>query len=304
MIARHVLSIILILTGMTAAIAQRLDQHYLVNGGVPKDGIPALDHPEFVAAEQAQLANTDRVTGLVIHGKAKAYPHNILNYHEIVNDTVGGKPVAVTYCPLCHTNPVYSRQVNNKVLSFGVSGNLYNSCLVMYDRATNSYWHQPWGVAVSGPRKNQQLTQIAAVTTTWQAWHRQHPDTRVLSRHTGYQRPYDRDPYRQYESRGKVMFPIRGGRQYQQPLKPIYIIKQPEHHHPHAVYGGTSTAVSQQTLRKHSPVELQLNGKRIKAVYDNELQTYRFYDQQGEPLPSMTAWRFVYPANFASPVNE
>lgn len=114
----------------------------IVSGGPPPDGIPSIDDPKFVSIEEADkfLQDGDQVVGLNINGDIRAYPLQILVWHEIVNDNVGGTPVAVTYCPLCFTNQVFNRTVNGQTVEFGTSGKLYNSNLVMYDRTSNSLW--------------------------------------------------------------------------------------------------------------------------------------------------------------------
>lgn len=120
-------------------------------GGPPKDGIPSIDSPKFTTIENSQfISDSDIVIGLVINGDVRAYPLFILVWHEIVNDTVGEIPVAVTYCPLCYTNQVFERIIDGKIVEFGTSGKLYNSNLLMYDRLTDSYWSQSLGMAVTG----------------------------------------------------------------------------------------------------------------------------------------------------------
>lgn len=164
-----------------------------VSGGVPKDGIPAVDNPQFQTAAQADdlLKPEDVVFGAVINGKAKAYPRRIVVWHEIVNDRLGGENISVTYCPLTGTAIGFKRGDT----TFGVSGDLVNSNLIMYDRETDSRWPQMLGTAVSGPLTGRSLERFRIVWTSWKQWQQQHPDTLVLSRQTGYARDYFRDPY-------------------------------------------------------------------------------------------------------------
>ncbi|MEM9246720.1 MAG: DUF3179 domain-containing (seleno)protein, partial [Cyanobacteria bacterium P01_F01_bin.153] len=124
----------------SSAIASRISLDELLNGGPPKDGIPSIDQPKFDTAKTTPFESTDTVIGVVINGKAKAYPLKILNWHEIVNDTVGGTNITVSYCPLCDTIVAFNRSET----TFGVSGKLYQSCLVMFDRTDNSLYAQPW----------------------------------------------------------------------------------------------------------------------------------------------------------------
>ncbi len=179
------------------------------SGGPPKDGIPSIDNPKFVsAAEAAFVSDSDIVIGLEINGEAKAYPLFILVWHEIVNDHVGGTPVAVTYCPLCYTNQVFERVLDGNVVEFGTSGKLYNSNLVMYDRLTETYWSQALGKAIVGELAGQELKIIPFDVIKWIDWKTLHPDTVVLSTQTGHVRSYGVDPYGDYYTNPRIIFPV------------------------------------------------------------------------------------------------
>ena len=184
----------------------------ILAGGPPRDGIPALTDPPRLSAEGADgwLRDDDRVMGLVIGGEAVAYPVRILNWHEIVNDVVGGRPVVVTYCPLCGSGVVFDAHVGNRRAIFGVSGLLYNSDVLLFDRATESLFSQLLMKAITGSLRGTELATIPAATTTWEAWRREHPDTRVLSHALPYGRDYGTDPYRAYRRSGTTMFRVRG----------------------------------------------------------------------------------------------
>ena len=137
-------------------------------GGPPKDGIPSIDDPVFAGVQDSQfMSDSDTVIGLYINGEARAYPLFILVWHEIVNDTVGGVPVAVTYCPLCYTNQVFERVIDGQEVEFGTSGKLYNSNLLMYDRLTDSYWSQALGLAVKGDLTGHELDLVPFDVITW-----------------------------------------------------------------------------------------------------------------------------------------
>jgi len=183
----------------------------LVLGCSGKDCIPAIDDPSFTSAGAAGdwLADDDLVIGVEHDGEARAYPFRILNVHEIVNDEIGGRPVAVTYCPLCRSGLTYSRQVDGRTLTFGVSGRLHNANLVMYDRQTETYWSQIQGEAIVGPLVPGTL-ELMPSTTEWSQWRDAHPETRVLSRDTGIYpaSTYDRDPYSGYATRDQVGFGV------------------------------------------------------------------------------------------------
>lgn len=178
-------------------------------GGPPKDGIPSIDSPVFADVANSQfMSDSDTVIGLEINGESKAYPLFVLVWHEIVNDKVGGTPVSVTYCPLCYTNQVFERVINDQEVEFGTSGKLYNSNLLMYDRLTDSYWSQALGLAVKGELTGYQLDLVPFDVITWGDWKKLHPDTLVLTTDTGHIRSYATDPYGSYYTEPRIMFPV------------------------------------------------------------------------------------------------
>jgi hypothetical protein len=181
----------------------------IISGGPPRDGIPALTKPQFIGQEEADyLSSTDRVIGVFIGGEAKAYPIKILDYHEIVNDRIDDKPIVVTYCPLCGSGIVFDAMVENTLLEFGVSGLLYNSDVLLYDRQTESLWSQLMTEAVTGKMRGSRLTIIDSDHTTWGDWVERYPGTAVLSLNTGYGRNYMVEPYRGYEDTERLYFPV------------------------------------------------------------------------------------------------
>jgi Protein of unknown function (DUF3179) len=186
-----------------------LDQ--IVSGGPPPDGIPSIDNPKFISIQEAEefLKGSDLIVGLNINGDTRVYPLQILVWHEIVNDIVGNTPVAVTYCPLCFTNQVFNRTMNDgQILEFGTSGKLYNSNLVMYDRTTKSLWSQAMSQSVVGKLAGVKLERIPFDVSYWKEWKQLYPDSKVLSRDTGFSRPYGVDPYGDYYTSKEVLFPI------------------------------------------------------------------------------------------------
>src|SRR5918995_966449 len=189
-----------------------IDPDEIVSGGPPPDGIPPLDEPTFEdPSEVAWLAAKEPVVAVEVKGDAVAYPLQILTWHEIVNNDVGGVPVAVTFCPLCNTAFAFERPVvDGKVTTFGTSGKLYNSNLVMYDRATNSYWPQVLGQAVTGPLTGTELERIPAQIVPWSEFRSAFPDARVLSRDTGFSRPYGENPYPGYDDTDNPPFLFSG----------------------------------------------------------------------------------------------
>jgi hypothetical protein len=178
-------------------------------GGPPKDGIPSIDDPKFAEIRDSQfVSDSDVVIGLEINGDARAYPLFILVWHEVVNDRVGDVPVAVTYCPLCYTNQVFERIISGNEVEFGTSGKLYNSNLLMYDRWTESYWSQALGIAVTGELTGMQLKTIPFDVITWGDWKKLHPETLVLTTDTGHLRSYATDPYGDYYTDPRIIFPV------------------------------------------------------------------------------------------------
>lgn len=139
----------------------------IVGGGPRRDGIPSIDSPKFTPVKDANLQNGELVLGLNINGDVRAYPLQIIVWHEIVNDVVGGEPVAITYCPLCFSNQVFKRTVEGEAVEFGTSGKLYNSNLVMYDRASESLWSQALGQAIAGENAGMKLERVSLDVTYW-----------------------------------------------------------------------------------------------------------------------------------------
>jgi len=178
-----------------------VDLGEIQSGGPPKDGIPAIDHPKFERAQKADawLDPREPVISLQVGGVARAYPLQILVYHEIVNDVVAGVPVAVTFCPLCHAAMVFDRRVGNEVLDFGTTGRLRKSDLVMYDRQSESWWQQFTGRGIVGRYAGTGLKQLHSYLVAYQDFKAAHPAGEVLSRPTEYARPYGRNPYRGYD---------------------------------------------------------------------------------------------------------
>ena len=175
--------------------------HEFKSGGPGKDGIPAIDRPTFIPiADATFLDDREPVLALALNGEARAYPVQILIWHELVNDVVGGTPVAVSYCPLCNSSVVFDRTAQNQVLDFGVSGLLRNSDLVMYDRQTESWWQQITGEAIVGDFTGTHLNVLASTTISFADFRAAYPDGQVLSRETGFDRAYGRNPYESYDS--------------------------------------------------------------------------------------------------------
>ncbi|TMV06421.1 DUF3179 domain-containing protein [Ruegeria sediminis] len=173
----------------------------ILSGGPPKDGIPAIDDPQFLhARDETRIGPTEPVITVAIGGqKPRAYPIRYLMWHEIVNDRVGGIPVAVTYCPLCNSAVTFDRRTRAGVLTFGVSGKLRHSDMVMYDRQTQSWWQQAVGEAIVGKLTGTQLKMLPSWMESWQQFTARNPDGLVMAE-PAYNRDYGRNPYRGYDS--------------------------------------------------------------------------------------------------------
>ncbi len=185
-----------------------VDLGEIISGGPPKDGIPAIDKPDFVSTREATdwLNPQEPVIVVSVAADARAYPLQILIWHEIVNDTVGGQPVSVTFCPLCNSSLVFDRRVGTRLLDFGTTGRLQKSNLVMYDRQTESWWQQLTGRAIVGDLVGTKLTQVPASIVAFEDFTKTYPDGKVLSRRTGYRRAYGNNPYRGYDRIGDQPF--------------------------------------------------------------------------------------------------
>ena len=178
-----------------------VERDRIVSGGLLPDQIPAIDEPQFAPAHDIDwLGDDEAVLVLQTGSEVRAYPVQVLMWHEIVNDVVDGVPVAVTYCPLCNSGIAFDRRVDGRVLDFGTSGTLYQSALVMYDRQTESLWTHFDGRAVVGTLVGAVLGPMLLSTVGWRDFLDAHPDAPVLTRDTGYGRSYGRNPYVSYDT--------------------------------------------------------------------------------------------------------
>lgn len=206
-------------TATPAAAAERKNDFNLTNlqvpaerllsGGPPKDGIPALVDPQVVKAVDADfLRPDDRVVGVVIDDQARAYPLNVLNWHEVINDRLGGVPIAVIYCPLCDSVSVVDRRLGDRTYTFGISGLLLNSNVLFYDRIDQALWSQVGLRAISGPNAAKSLKHLPWELTTFKDWSVKHSESTVVSFNTGHERDYARNPYADYFATDELMFPV------------------------------------------------------------------------------------------------
>ena len=179
-----------------------IDFREIISGGPPRDGIPPIDNPAFVGISEAAewLEPAEPVLVVERGADVRAYPLQVLIWHEIVNDTVGGDPVVITFCPQCNSALVFDRRVDGRVLDFGTTGKLRNSDLVMWDRQTESWWQQLTGMGIVGAYTGTPLTFLPAPLVAFDTFRRAFPGGKVLSRETGHFRPYGVNPYVSYDS--------------------------------------------------------------------------------------------------------
>jgi hypothetical protein len=226
------------------------------SGGPPKDGIPAIDRPKHVAVADVDFLE-DREPVIVVEagGELRAYPIQILIWHEIVNDTIGGTPVAVTFCPLCNTAIAFDRRVGGRVLDFGTTGKLRNSDLVMYDRQTESWWQQFGGEALVGHFTGTTLRHLPAEVLSWREFKAEHPHALVLSRDTGHSRPYGRNPYAGYDDvDSPPIFPARNEHDDRLlPKERVVYVKR----------GDASAAIPFSVLQKRKRITVRVGGDEL-----------------------------------------
>lgn len=268
-----------------------------VSGGPPKDGIPSIDEPEFVPVGEAGFLSDDEpVFGLIRGGEIRAYPQQVLVFHEIVNDTVGGERIAVTYCPLTGTVIGFTGLPDRPGLTFGTTGRLVNSNLLMYDRETDSEWPQVLGIAVSGELYGQRLLTVPLMWTSWRAWRTAHPDTRVLSADTGALRDYGNDPYGSYPDSsgyyagGEPIFPVQHTDDRFPPKEVVIGVRS----------GAGQLAIPKDLVRRERSVEAEVGGTAVRAEWDAALNAARVVRADGSDHPDFMdamwfAWHAFYP---------
>jgi len=185
-----------------------VDRFELVSGGTNRDSIPALMNPDYESVYAADTHLSDEGEGIFVEvsGQPYFYPFVIMSWHEIVNDTLAGKPLSISYCPMCRSSVVYERTFEDQILDFGTTGLLLNNNLVMYDRQSESLWPQLLGTAVAGDMIGQELVQYPAHHMTFGEFKDQYSYGLVLSRNTGYERDYTQDTYWQYHETDEIKF--------------------------------------------------------------------------------------------------
>ncbi|KAF0191048.1 MAG: hypothetical protein FD165_2123 [Gammaproteobacteria bacterium] len=258
----------------------------ILSGGPTRDGIPAIDAPAFVTASQAGfLADAGRVLGLKRNGVAKAYPIAILNWHEVVNDRFGDEPVVITYCPLCGSGIAFLADIDSRPRAFGVSGLLYNSDVLLYDRQSESLWSQIMMQAVSGPQRGATLTPVPLAHTSWADWRSRHPETLVLSTDTGFHRDYDRDPYLGYAGSNRLFFPVTGTDPRYQPKDWVIGI---------GINGRYKAYPFRELAKTGGVITDTVGGKTVHVQYSARHQSATIADESGNALTGITAFWFAW----------
>ncbi len=281
--------------GIDVEATARVSLEEILNGGPPKDGIPSIDNPKFDTAATSPYDPSETVIGVEINGEAVAYPFGIMNWHEIVNDRVGGQNISVTYCPLCDTIVAFDRGDS----SFGVSGKLFRSCLVMYDRADDTLYAQPWGIGVVGPAVNQMVDRIPTTKTTLGAWLQKHPNSKILSTDTGHEREYQGYPYGTYYTDAKIIFPVPNQKALKNHPKEIVTYAWDEDAGtPTNRFSGPSQQFVHAELKQEGERVVKLGDRQVRARWDKALETVVVEEMDGTTLPTSTAFAFVYSAFF------
>ena len=260
----------------------------ILHGGPPRDGIPAISDPVMIPAVQADYIDPGhRVVGIKLRGEARAYPIGILNWHEIVNDTIDGQRFAVTYCPLCGTAVAFDATIDGKPTDFGVSGLLYNSDVLLYDRDTESLWSQIMSQSISGERVGMKLKALPISHTTWRDWLQKHPETLIMSADTGFSRDHGRNPYAGYEQSRTTYFRVNN--------------EAPDNYHPKEVVlglevDGISKAYPFIELDKQGQTSFSdtVNGVAYHFDWDSENRSLTVTDADGAEVAGIQGFWFAW----------
>lgn len=257
---------------ITDGVKHSVPLNEILGGGPPKDGIPSIDDPKFVSTAEATKFLNDSEPGVAlnINGTARFYPFQILVWHEIVNDTINGKRVLVTYCPLCLSGIVFDPVVNGERVEFGTSGKLWNSNLVMYDRRTESLWSQILGEAIVGEMTGTQLKVLPSDMIKFGDFKKLNPDGSVLSRDTGVTRFYGQDPYGDYYTTPGTYFPV--AKKDDRLSDKDFILG--------IVVNGKAKAYWPEAVKKAGEIEDRFEGKTIIAKYEKEIDAVRLFEKK------------------------
>lgn len=241
-----------------------INYNELLSGGPPRDGIPAIDSPKFETTKQASswIKDNEPLIFIKINNKTKAYPLQVLIWHEIVNDTLAHKKITVTFCPLCNASIVFDRELKGKTYDFGTSGLLRNSDLVMYDRQTQSLWQQFTGKAIVGDMLDFELKQINSSVVSFNDIKKSYPNTLILSKNTGYKRDYGRNPYRGYDNINQSPFMMKTPTDPRlPPMRRVATVS----------LNDKDKAYSYKTLRNKKVINDKFENKKLVLFYKDEI---------------------------------
>ncbi len=261
----------------------------ILDGGVGKDGIPAIDRPKFLSAQQVNFMG-DGETVISFTGKngeTRAYPIRVLIQHEIVNDKYEGQAIMVTYCPLCASAMVFESRIGDKDLVFGVSGLLYQSDVLMYDRETQSLWTQLGMKSVSGPNVGKALKWLPSEQMSFATWKKKYPQGEVLSTDTGFMRNYQSSGYGDYFESSETMFPVPFTRK--ELPKKSYVSG--------VIHKGKTMAFPMRGMPRDELIEVEIGGDKIKVIYERDTRQMKAFEADGvTSIPVVRAFWFAWQA--------
>lgn len=279
----------------TDGVKHSVPLNEIIGGGPPQDGIPSIDNPKFISIEESLEWLQDSDPGIVVTvgETSRFYPYQILVWHEMVNDTIDGQRILVTYCPLCLSGVVFDPVVNGERVEFGTSGKLWNSNLVMYDRKTQSLWSQVLGESILGEMTGTKLEILPSDATMFGNFKSLYPKGEILSKDTGTTRFYGQDPYGDYYTTPGTFFPV-GNKDDRLPEKDFVL---------GLVIDGKAKAYATESIKKAGRIEDNFAGKTIVAEYQKDLDAVRLFikKESGElerinPLGNFWfSWVAAYP---------
>ncbi|MEM7194462.1 MAG: DUF3179 domain-containing protein [Pseudomonadota bacterium] len=258
----------------------------IMSGGPPRDGIPPIDAPNFDTVTEAEqwVADSEPVIVVSVDDDARAYPLQIMTWHEIVNDSVGGVPLSITFCPLCNASIVFDRRLDGNILDFGTTGLLRKSDLVMWDRQTESWWQQFAGEAIVGDQLGKTLQRYPSSIVAFHTFREAHPNGKVLNRDTGHRRAYGENPYQGYDDIDNNPFLLREPVDGRLPaMERVIGVKMDDDHtiYPFSLFDETSL------------IEDDVNGHSIVVFKSGELNSALDAQQisGSRMVPEITAFR-------------
>lgn len=257
------------------------------HGGPPKDGIPSIDKPVFKPVGDYDFFDDEhRILGVYLNGIAKAYPIGILNWHEIVNDLFAEQAIVITYCPLCGSGVAFVAIIDGIATTFGVSGLLYNSDVLLYDRKTESLWSQIMAQAINGRKKGTELEIVSTANTTLGEWKKRHPNTLVLTTDTGFKRDYKRSPYGDYNESTLLYFPVAKESKTFHPKEMVIGLE----------LDGKFKAYPLSRLAKSGKGDIRdkFNGRDLSITFNPNSFSATIKDETGNELPGIALFWFAW----------